>query len=65
MGAAEGSGIVRLKWKGQEPLAYLPVAEPLQAAVPTQDTEDRLPPRRMAPKLGQRPSVLTDSGKLL
>lgn len=53
------------KPKGQRPLSHLPVAEPLQAAIPTQDTKDRLPLGRVAPKLGQGPSVLSDSGQLL
>lgn len=44
---------------------HLSVAEPLKAAVPTQDTEDWLPLGWLAPKLGQGPSVLSDSGQLL
>lgn len=43
---------------------FLPMAEPLQVAIPTQDTEDRLPLGRVAPQLDQGSSVLTDSGKL-
>lgn len=49
----------------RRPLTHLPVAEPFQAAISSQDTEDRLPLRRVAPKLGQGPSVLSDSGQLL
>lgn len=46
-------------------LTYLPATEPLQAAIPTQDTEDWLPLRWAALQLDQGPSVLTDSGQLL
>lgn len=53
------------KQKDHVPITHLLVAEPLQAAVPTQNTEDRLPPGWVAPKLGQGSSVLTDSGQLL
>lgn len=60
----------RLGWRGrtsrdESPLTHLLVAEPLQAAIPTQDTEDWLPPGRLALQLGQGPSVLADSGQLL
>lgn len=51
--------------KGHKPLTHLPVAEPLQVAIPTQDTEGRLPLGWVAPQLGQGPLVLTDSRKLL
>ena len=50
---------------GCRPLTHLPVTEPLQAAVPTQDTEDWLPLRWVALQLGQGPSVLPDLGQLL
>ena len=53
-----------LEAKGHR-LTYLPVAEPLQAAIPSQDTEDWLPLRWVALQLDQGPPVLTDSGKLL
>lgn len=54
-------------WRPKEhrPLTHLSMAEPLQAAVPTQDTEDRLPLGWVAPQMDQGPSVLSDSGQLL
>lgn len=45
-----------------KPLTHLAVAEPLQAAIPAQNTEGWLPLGWVTPQLGQGPSVLTDSG---
>lgn len=53
-----------LEAKGTQ-ATHLPVAEPLQVAIPTQNTEDWLPLGWVAPQLGQGSSVLTDSGKFL
>lgn len=41
------------------------MAEPLKAAIPTQDTEDWPPLGWLAPKLGQGSLVLPDPGQLL
>lgn len=49
--AREG-GMEKPESEGTEALTHLPVAEPFQAAIPTQDAEDRLPLGRVAPKLG-------------
>lgn len=53
-----------LEAKGTQ-ATHLSVAEPLKAAIPTQDTEDWLPLGWLAPKLSQVSLVLSDSGQLL
>ena len=41
-----------------KPLTHLPVAEPFQAAIPTQNTEAWLPLGWVAPQLGQGSGIL-------